>query len=70
MYNRQSYYATGANTQKVVDLDDGWYLEHNTAIDMYRLNHARKIPIHMMGYTPHRAALVLSLNSFLKRKKR
>lgn len=53
------YWATGKNTRVVRNLPNGWLLEYNSAIKMYRLNRSGgKVPVKYMGYTPHKYPLI------------
>jgi len=60
------YYATGSCTTKHSDLPKGYFIEHNAAINMYRLNHKRGVPSYVAGYTPHLKALQLAAKRVAK----
>ncbi len=65
---RQRYYATGLDTATIETFDEGYFMEHNPSVDMYRINHPLGVPTHLMGYSPHRTALTAQLSRFLKRR--
>ena len=66
---KDGYYATGKNTKRTNDvLPGGYYLEYNSSINQYRLNHASgELPVQLMGYNPHRKALKQLLKKHVAR---
>ena len=83
---RQEYHCTGPDTTVIQEFDKGYVIEHNPNIKhrrwdkkkecmvdasgMYRINHPRGLPPNLMGYNPHKTALIAQLNKFLKRRKK
>lgn len=67
------YWATGSSTVRVkAPIHSPFYLEHNTNINMYRLNSddKRGVPVQLMGYTPHYKALIQLVRAYIRKEKR
>ena len=63
MLKKDNYYCTSKSTIKQPLKEkykkNGWFLEYNTKIGMYRINHeSGEVPTNLMGYSPHRKALL------------
>lgn len=58
---RYKYFVTGNNTVEETTLKDGYVLEFNKSLQMWRINHPKGVPLRHMGYSPHRKSLVESL---------
>lgn len=65
---RYKYWATGPNTTTFESYDHGYSIQHNTSLDMYRINHKKGVPLFLMGYNPHLEALRDQLTGYLKRR--
>lgn len=63
---KQKYYCTGNNTAVQEEFPLGYVIEHNSAINMWRINHKKGIPFFLMGYSPHLTTLKKKLNTFIK----
>ena len=64
--SNNTYWATGCSTHKVENLARKFYLEYNNSIGMYRINHDNGVPQQLMGYSPHRKALIQQVNKWVK----
>ena len=64
-----SYYATSKDTVKKEQVTKQFYLEFNPNLDggMYRINSDQGVPKELMGYNPHRKALISKIHSYVKR---
>jgi len=65
-----SYYATGNNTTKCEEVAAGYYLEHNSAIGVWRINHDEFLPKELMGYSPHPRVLRRDIHNYCRRNKK
>lgn len=65
-----TYWATGKHTIKDPELyPGGFFVEYNTAIQMWRINHPLRMPSALMGYEAHEKALKTKLRKFVIRNK-
>lgn len=50
---RFKYFATGVETVVYKEYDNGYFIEFNPNVKMYRINHPKGVPLKLMGYSPH-----------------
>ncbi len=63
---KQQYYCTGKYTTRCEILTEGYFIEHNSAIGMYRVNHLDCVPYFIMGYENNKDSLRSKVNKYIK----
>lgn len=66
---KQHYWATGKNTQEAERFQQGFFIEYNPNIQMYRINNSLGIPPELMGYSKHRKRLIADINNYCRKLK-
>ena len=67
---RHKYYATGKHTKVYQKLSGDFTLEYNSSIKQYRINSGRGIVLSLMGYSPHRKALLEQYEKYTETNRR
>ena len=67
-HKRHVYWATSKDMHHIKQLVNGYWLEYNPSIGMYRINHKHGTPLEIMGYSLHQSALVRQFIRYEKAK--
>jgi len=60
------YFATSKDTIKEEIKGSDYWLDYNPNINMWRINGRKAVPKELMGYSPHKKALLHDLSKKIK----